>query len=217
MSAAEVVSLLRTAILEGDLVPGQRLREAEFSVQLGVSRTPIREALRILGAEGYVESTPYAGSRVRSYDAHEIHAAFQARALLEGLAARRAAQRATTGQVERLRESCSRYEAVGVATDRDAAAAIVENNTFHDIVLEASGSSVIADAIRKLVELPRSQQIRVAAAVGEEKRAAEHAHRQLTKAIAAGDADWADMVAQTHVLDRRDRTIEFLSREHLLS
>jgi DNA-binding GntR family transcriptional regulator len=209
--ADTVAALIRSAILEGEFAPGQRLREDQLAAKLGVSRTPIREALRILSAEGYLESTRYAGSRVRAYDADEVNAAFEARALLEGLAARRAASRAQPTQIRRMHESCQRYAALGPVTPDNVAAVIDENNLFHEIVFEAAGSDVIAETVRKLSDLPLSQRVGVGLASGEQKRIAEYSHRQLTKAIGAGDADWADAIGRAHVLDQRDRTMPFLT------
>src|ERR1700722_17693565 len=129
--AVSVVARVRAAIIEGELSPGQRLREDVLATELRVSRTPIREALRILTAEGLVESTPYVGSRVRVYDANEVEAAMQARALTEGLAGRRAAARAQPHHIERMLESCERFDTLGPATTANIGAIISENFLFH--------------------------------------------------------------------------------------
>ena len=147
---------------------------------------------------------------VRSYEAPEIDAAFQARALLEGLAARRAAARATPTLVEALRASCERYEDLGPVTQATVAAIIEENATFHTMVVDAASSTVVAETISKLAELPLSHRVNVGLASGEEKRIAEHAHRQLTKAIEARDGDWAAVLAHAHVLEQRDQVVPYL-------
>ncbi|HSP74486.1 MAG TPA: GntR family transcriptional regulator, partial [Gaiellaceae bacterium] len=109
--------LIRQAIMDGRLRPGQRLTETGLAKDLGISRTPVREALRVLQTEGLVESTPYQGSTVRTYDVEDLDDMYQLRALLEGHAARRAAQRITRDGVEQLRESCARMEALREATE----------------------------------------------------------------------------------------------------
>ena len=95
-AATSVVDAIRRAIMTGALAPGQRLTEDDLAARLDVSRTPVREALRILQAEGYVVSTPYAGSRVRTFSIDDIDAAYEALARLQGLAMRRAATRIQT-------------------------------------------------------------------------------------------------------------------------
>jgi DNA-binding GntR family transcriptional regulator len=202
-----VAGLMRSAIIAGDLRPGERLREDVLAAEMGVSRTPIREALRILEAEGYVESTPYAGSRVRVYDLNEVDSALQARSLMEGLAARRASQRADEHHLVRMRESCARYEALGNVSEDNIDDVSAENSLFHDIVLEASGSGVVAETVHRLWDLPAPRRAQSALTSGNQKRIAEHSHRQMTEAIATGDADWAEAVARAHVLDLRQRVV----------
>jgi DNA-binding GntR family transcriptional regulator len=202
-----VVTFIRAAIVEGALEPGERLREDVLAGELGVSRTPIREALRILTAEGYVESTPYAGSRVRAYDANEVDSTLQARALMEGLASRRATQRAQPHHIQRMEESCRRYEALGDVVKSNLDDVMTENKLFHDIILEASDSAVISDMVHKLWDVPMASRVVVGLSSGDFKRISEHSHRQLTKAIGTGDADWADAIARSHVQDLRDRLV----------
>ena len=206
-NSANVAGLMRSAIIAGDLPPGERLREDVLAADMGVSRTPIREALRILKAEGYVESTPYAGSRVRVYDVNEVDSALQARALMEGLAARRACQRVDDRQLARMRESCARYEALGNVSEHNLHSVSAENSLFHDIVLEASGSEVVSETVHRLWDLPVARRVRSALTSGNQKRIAEYSHRQMTEAIATGDADWAEAVARAHVLDLRQRVV----------
>jgi DNA-binding GntR family transcriptional regulator len=203
--AVSVVARVRAAIIEGELSPGQRLREDVLATELRVSRTPIREALRILTAEGLVESTPYVGSRVRVYDANEVEAAMQARALTEGLAGRRAAARAQPHHIERMLESCERFETLGPPTTANIDAVITENFRFHELILDAADSRVLADTVRKLWDLPMARQVAVGLASGDQKLIAEHSHRQLTKALSSRDADWADDISRAHVQDLREQ------------
>src|SRR5712691_6146739 len=105
VAAAE---LIREAILDGRLQPGERLKEERLARELGISRTPVREALLILQGEGLVEASPNRGATVRTHDADDLDDLYQLRALLEGFATRRAAARVTDEALERLRESCDR-------------------------------------------------------------------------------------------------------------
>src|SRR5438309_11120403 len=90
MAATE---LIREAIVDGRLEPGRRLKEEELARELGISRTPVREALLVLQSEGLVAAEPNRGASVRAHDAADLDDLYQLRALLEGYAARRAAPR----------------------------------------------------------------------------------------------------------------------------
>jgi DNA-binding GntR family transcriptional regulator len=212
-SGAIAAALIRTAIIAGNLSPGERLREDVLAAEMGVSRTPIRAALRILEADGYVESTPYAGSRVRIYDLNEVDSALQARALIEGLTARRACDRAEPEQIARMRESCTRYEELGNVTEDNMDSVSAENVEFHDIILEASDSQVLTETAHRLWDLPVARRARSALTSGNQKRVAEYSHRQLTEAIASADADWAETIARAHVLDLRQRVVPHNAHE----
>src|SRR5579864_4506652 len=90
-ASAAATELIREAILDGRLEPGARLKEEELARELGISRTPVREALLVLQAEGLIVAEPNRGASVRRHDAEDLHDLYQLRALLEGHAARRAA------------------------------------------------------------------------------------------------------------------------------
>ena len=108
-AAGIAVDLIRDAILEGRIGPGDRLKEETIARDLGLSRTPVREALLLLQGEGLVESSPNRGATVRAFDADEIEEMYQLRAVLEGYAARRAAVRIRPDELQLLEESCKRF------------------------------------------------------------------------------------------------------------
>src|SRR5207247_11200915 len=105
-ASVAATELIREAIIEGRLAPGQRLKEEELARELGISRTPVREALLMLQAEGLVDAAPNRGAVVRSHDADDLEDLYQLRALLEGYAARRAAAHISETAVADLRASC---------------------------------------------------------------------------------------------------------------
>src|SRR6516162_7205711 len=111
-ASAAATELIREAILDGRLPPGQRLKEEELARELGISRTPVREALLILQAEGLVDAAPNRGAVVRSHAAADLEDLYQLRALLEGHATRRAAANITQAAVEGLWASCDRFESL---------------------------------------------------------------------------------------------------------
>lgn len=203
-SAGEAAAdLIRRAILDGTLPPGQRLTEERLAQDLKTSRTPVREALRFLKAEGLVVSTPYHGSTVRAYETDDLDDIYQLRALLEGHGARRAALRIDDEGVEMLRASCDRLVALGDATDENVAEIVTENLFFHTTILEIAGSHRLAEMVRKVIELPLVYKSYHWYSP-EQKRMSEHAHSQLVRVLGAHDADRAELIMRAHVYDGRD-------------
>src|SRR5437867_1687707 len=98
-ASVAATELIREAIVDGRLEPGQRLKEEELARELGISRTPIREALLMLQAEGLVDAVPNRGAMVRVHTPEDLDDLYQLRALLEGYAARRAALRISDERV----------------------------------------------------------------------------------------------------------------------
>jgi DNA-binding GntR family transcriptional regulator len=203
-SAGEAAAdLIRRAILDGTLEPGQRLTEEGLAHDLQISRTPVREALRVLRAEGLVTSAPYQGSTVREYAADDLDDMYQLRALLEGHGARRAAQRIDDDGLDKLRSSCDRLVALGDASEDNVAQIVEENLYFHTTILEISGSHRLVEMVRKVIELPLVYKSYHWYSP-DQKRLSEHAHRQLVQVLAAGDPDRAELIMRGHVYDGRD-------------
>jgi DNA-binding GntR family transcriptional regulator len=193
--------LIRQAIVEGRLDPGQRLKEEELARELGISRTPVREALLVLQAEGLVEAAPNRGASVRAHDAEDLDDLYQLRALLEGHAARRAATRVHDDDVERLRESCERF--AGLSRDDDLRKLVRENLFFHNTILEIAGSARLRAMVQKVIELPLVYKSYIWYSP-EQKRISAHYHRQITNALAARDAERAELIMKEHVFEARD-------------
>ena len=198
MAATE---LIRAAIIDGRLEPGRRLKEEELARELGISRTPVREALLVLQTEGLLESAPNRGATVRTYEAADLDDLYQLRALLEGFAARRAAARISAADLDRLRESCERF--VALRAEDDVTDLVRENLSFHNVILEAAGSERLVQMVRKVIELPLVYRSYVWYSP-EQKLISEHYHRQLTAALTAHDAERAELVMKEHVLEARD-------------
>lgn len=193
--------LIRTAIVDGRLAPGRRLKEEELARELGMSRTPIREALLILQSDGLVESYPRRGAVVRSYAVEDLDDVYQLRAVLEGHAARRAATRISTEDIERLEGSCERFEQLRAADDLQDL--VKENLFFHNVILDAAESARLRGLVRKVIEVPLVYKSYYWYSV-EQKLISQHYHRQLTRAFRTGDAERAEMIMKEHVLEARD-------------
>lgn len=199
-ASVAVAEVIRQAIVDGGLAPGARLKEEELARELGVSRTPVREALLVLQAEGLVDAAPNRGATVRVHDAEDLDDLYQLRALLEGYAARRAAARASEDLVRELWASCERFEEL---SDGDVRALVKENLVFHNAILEAAGSARVAGMVRKVIELPLVYKSYVWYSP-EQRRISAHYHRQIAKALETRDAERAELVMKEHVFEARD-------------
>lgn len=142
--AQDVTETLRDWILHGQIQPGERLEEIPLAEKLGVSRTPVRAALGTLANEGLVDHQPKRGYLVRGFDMEAIAAAYDVRAVLEGLACRNAATRGLTeAQSQRLQDALAegdRILARGELRPEDHAPYQQMNVTIHDTLLQASGN-----------------------------------------------------------------------------
>jgi DNA-binding GntR family transcriptional regulator len=199
---------IRNAIIEGRLAPGQRLKEEELARELGISRTPVREALLILQAEGLVDAVPNRGATVRAHGADDLDDLYQLRALLEGHAAHRAATRISEDDISLLRVSTERFE--GLRGDADDLPELVkENMFFHYTIIAAAGSARLEGMVRRVIELPLVYRSYVYYSP-EQKRVSAHYHRQIVNALAARDAERAQLIMKEHVYEARDLLIASL-------
>jgi len=200
-ASVAATELIREAIIDGRLAPGTRLKEEELARELGISRTPVREALLLLQAEGLVEATPNRGATVRSHTAEDLDDLYQLRALLEGHAARRAATRISDEVIAVLRASCSRFDEL--SEQDDLRAIVKENLFFHSTILDLAGSVRLTSMVRKVIELPLVYKSYIWYS-REQTRISAHYHRQITNALAARDAERAELVMKEHVFEARD-------------
>jgi DNA-binding GntR family transcriptional regulator len=199
-ASAAATDVIREAIVDGHLVPGQRLKEEELARQLGISRTPVREALLVLQAEGLVVVAPNRGATVQAHDAADLDDLYQLRALLEGYAARRAAGRITPEQIATLSASCDRFDAI---EDDDVRELVRENLLFHNTIVEAAGSERTAIMVRQVIELPLVYKSYIWYSP-DQRRISARRHREITTALEARDAEHAELVMKEHVFQGRD-------------
>lgn len=202
MTAASdrAVHRLRELILGGGYSPGERLGEVELAAALGVSRTPVREALRRLAAEGLVEITTNKGARVVAYPQADLDSIFTLRAEIEGLAARTAAERASTADIDRLDALAIRHRERAEAGALDEVYAL--NSQFHARLNGLAGSSVLSGTVANLVH--SSVLLRTLHAFDEAamRRSVNH-HLEIVAALRARDPDWAQAVMRAHLLSAR--------------
>jgi GntR family transcriptional regulator, vanillate catabolism transcriptional regulator len=155
---SRVIVKIREMILHAQLVPGQRVREVELAAALGVSRTPVREALPILAQEGLLTQLDTRGFVVREFTPQEIMDAIDVRGVLEGLAARTLAEQGVPRRLLQSLHDCLR-EGDEIFAKRHLVESDEErygdmNKQFHALIIEGSGSKVIADALERNDRIP---------------------------------------------------------------
>jgi len=205
ISSDRAVAVLRADILRGRHRPGQRLGELGLAQELGMSRTPVREALRRLAADGLVELTANRGARVVEHSPTDLDTVFVLRAHAEGVAARAAALRASDDDVDGLhRLALNVADAARPANGRprDLDAVYRYNREFHDRLLALSGSVRLDQVVAGLVH--STILMRTYRAFDEDAmhRSVEH-HLELVAAVRARDPDWAESVMRSHLYSAR--------------
>jgi DNA-binding GntR family transcriptional regulator len=204
-----VADVLRNAILDGSLKPGQPLHENALAKELSVSRSPIREALIQLERERLLESRINRPAAVRRPSPREIGQVYTIRSALEGIAARWAAENATPAFVSQLRQKAEDLNVATIAAEREADPRVVGMAfDFHSAIAQAAGSVELQQLLQSLCN-----QIKFVMASGlaslTRRRAEEiHAeHLALIAAIADRDGYRAEQLASAHVRGARDRLV----------
>lgn len=200
-ASERAVERIRDAIFDGTLAAGERLKEIDLAERFGLGRTPVREALLVLGTEGLVTGEPNRGARVRSYTFDELTDLFGLRAHLESYAARNAATRITDEQLESLRASCDRYD--GLLERQDSVGLGEENLRFHYAIAHAGGSAKLLGFVRASIEVPLVYQSFHAFTNADGANSAEM-HRRIVSALGAHDPERAELVMKEHILQGRD-------------
>lgn len=205
MDSDRAYAHLERAILIGELKPRERLVEAELAEQLGLSRTPVREALRRLEERGLVRILPHRGAVVADLSAEEVESIYEVRVCLEGLAARLAAAALTPAQLARIGQlegACAR-----LASSGDILALMAANDQFHDAIYGAAGNPCLLELIRQLrqrVNLLRYNAWALPARIG---RSLEE-HRQILELLRARASGRMAGLIRTHLRPARDAYLQ---------
>jgi DNA-binding GntR family transcriptional regulator len=191
---------IRKGIGNGEFAPGTWLRESGVASTLDLSRTPVREALRMLASEGVVELVHNRGARVVSWSADDIDEVYRLRALLEGHGAALAAQRTTPDDLDELMRLEDRFEAA--ARRRRAAVTAECNNELHAAVVRCSRSPRLATLLDVISSAPLVTQAIQRYAEDDVQRSIIQ-HRDILNAIAHRDSDLAETAMRSHILAAR--------------
>ncbi|SDE03523.1 DNA-binding transcriptional regulator, GntR family [Paracoccus isoporae] len=197
---------LRQAVLEGRLPKDRKITETGLAESLGISRTPIREAVKRLLLEGLLERRKGQGIRCALPDAAEIQEVFELRLRLESFAASRAAIRATQDQIDALTQSAetmSRLARTDPANDAVITRIDRENARFHALILEATQSQRLAQLVKFSTDISLVSRTFRRFTAEQRRRSAAH-HVEIAAAIAARSPRWAENMMQAHILSAAD-------------
>jgi DNA-binding GntR family transcriptional regulator len=202
-AAEKAYQTVRGMILSGVYPAAARITELEVAAAAGVSRTPVREALRRLHAEGLVEFVPHQGAVVIDWTIEDRDDVFEMRALLESYGAARAARRVTDADIAELHQYAEDQHYEAMARGEGYLARVSDlNSVFHRRIQELAGSTRLVTALSALIEAPAI--MRTFAAYQEQDliRSASH-HLEIVRALEARDPDWAASLMRSHVLGAR--------------
>jgi DNA-binding GntR family transcriptional regulator len=195
-------------ILRGELLPGQRINEPDVAARLGVSRVPVREALRELESTGLVSARKHFGVFVRALQPQEVADLYELRSVLDGHAGRRAAALPEAGRhalVKRLR-ACMRAMKSS-ARKRAVQAYYADDLAFHWAIVEATRNEALAHTYRGLVQQLHLWRLKnLSRDVG--MQASMHEHERIVLALAEGDADRCRRLLESHAAAAHARLIE---------
>jgi DNA-binding GntR family transcriptional regulator len=197
-----VAEAIRAGVLDGRYAPGQRLVEADITQEFGISRGPLREALRRLAADGVVEIQAHRGATVKRPSRAELRDMFRVREVLEGLAARMAAEhikeqglrQKTATALAGLRESGPLFDVMDYIED---------NERFHRTIFELSGNGKLQQSMRQL-QMPTYRFAFFRLFKSANRQRSSEQHGAILDAIQAGDPDRAEAEMRTHVRDTEE-------------
>ncbi|MDQ2086047.1 GntR family transcriptional regulator [Herbivorax sp. ANBcel31] len=191
-----IFNTLREAIISGELKPGERLMEVKLAEKMGVSRTPVREAIRKLELEGLVEMFPRKGAHVAKLSVKNIMDVLEVRASLDGLATSLAAERIKDEEIKNLGHILSQFESY--AKKDNLQGTIKKDVEFHDLIYGASGNDKLIQIVCKLREQIHRFRVIYLKDYSSHKALVKE-HEDIYEAISKRDRDKAQIYAQRHI------------------
>jgi DNA-binding GntR family transcriptional regulator len=196
--ATQVVDGLRNLVLSGRIPPGTKLIQEQVAAELGVSRTPLREAMRVLVNEGLLTPIPSSGSvRVVSPSIDEVRDLYQVREVIDGLAARLCTAATLSPSVQaKLKESVDQLARASEPFDLNAF--VTAHADFHVLIVASSGNTRVQQ-MEPLVRMSAQMLFRQFASGGERMRQSTAEHQAILRAILAKDPEAAERLARAHI------------------
>lgn len=208
---ARVIAEMRRRIITGELAPGESLSEIALADSFGVSRTPVREALKQLQTEGLVEIRPRVGTFVTTPSRREINELFEMKELLEGAAARLLAHRGRVPELERLEQNLVEADEAVARDDRESYAALVQE--FHDVLIAGADNAKLEAHYRTLMnQLAYARLVTTSLSQPGRVLQSDQEHHRVVELIAAKDGDSAERVMREHVRASRRALMAGLDR-----
>ena len=205
-----VFNTLREAILKGELKPGERLMELQLAAKLGVSRTPIREAIRMLEQEGLAVTIPRKGAEVAKMTEKDMEDVLQIRDALDELAASIACEQMTKEQLDTLTETMHEFEESTKSKDlKKIAAADVQ---FHDIIYQATGNPKLVNMLNNLREQMYRYRIEYLKDSAVRRQLAKE-HKAICEALRTHDRESALRYVYVHIDNQQKAIIRSLNEE----
>jgi len=203
----QVVARLRTMLVEGHIPPGAKLNERTLCEQLRVSRTPLREAIKLLAAEGLVDLLPNRGAVAVKLTEGDVVNTFEVLAMLEGMSGELAAQRIDDAQLAELR--ALQYEMMACFARHDLSGYYRLNARIHTGINEAANNPVLTNAYRSINARVQSLRFRTNQNEAKWRRAIKE-HEAMIEALAARDAMALRAVLIKHMNNKRDTVLELM-------
>lgn len=189
----KILETIRDAILKGTLKPGERVSEPDLAERFGISRTPIREAFRQLESEGYLQVIPRKGAVVASLSERDVEEFYAIKIILEGFAARMAAEKLTEKDIERL--EAINEKLVQIAGEGDVKTFFRVHNEFHEVFIKAAGNERLYEMINQLVMKFKRLRLASLSQPGRMEISVEE-HRNMIQAFKNHDGDKADSLVR---------------------
>ena len=204
-----VYERLKRAIHRGELKPGERLVEQRLAKELGVSRTPIREALYRLEQDGLVEKIPHGGALVKDNTRDEVEEILGLRAVLEGYAAAQATKRKNEGLLRELEGILSRAEE---ALRKGNISRLIQLNTeFHDVLYRGSGNRKLYELITHLRDLFYKYRVFILGIEGMPQICLED-HREMLEVMRSGDARKVERMVREHINRGKEQLMQEIEK-----
>ena len=197
--AARIYGAIKEQIIDGRYAPGARITEQNIAAQFSTSRTPVREAMRQLVADGFALFKPNSGTVVRQWSPEEVRQIFELRVFIESEIAGHAAAGIADGELAELARIQDDIESGGVDTSSANTARIAPlNREFHRIIAQASHNERLVSMLASAIEVPIVQQTFRSYSPQRLARSFSH-HRELIDALCAHDSAWAKAVMSSHI------------------
>ena len=202
-AAIRAYHTIRDAIRDGTYQPGTQLREEQLAAEIGVSRTPIRDALRRLLADGLVETRRNYGTFVTDLTPAELLEIFEIRALLEGYAARKAAENVTDDEIRELERLATEMESISGSDDERVDSFSRLNREFHLVIARASRSRRLEKMLSQMFEVPLEplKQYRLHRLINIDR--SNRQHREIIEALRERNPAWAALRLESHLQSTR--------------